>query len=72
MEKHTVDVSGQLCVVRVHQLAKNVWIAAGEFLGGHLKTTGRTAGKAIRAWKKTAAAKPRNVANSSVAITQSD
>ena len=38
----------------IYQYADNLWIAVGEFLGHPLKTMGRTAPKAVRAWQKAA------------------
>ena len=52
-----VYVFDQRYAVRVYQYADNLWIAVGEFLGQQLRTVGRTAQKAARAWKKAATEK---------------
>ena len=54
MTQHLVDVFDQRYAVRVYQHADNLWIAVGEFLGHQLRTVGRTALKAVRAWQKAA------------------
>jgi len=54
MEKHTVHLSDRRCSVQVYKLANNVWIADGEVFGGRLRASGRTAGKALRAWRQAA------------------
>jgi len=57
MRQHSVDVFDQQCVVHVYQYADNLWIAVGALLGHQLRTIGRTALKAERAWKKAATEK---------------
>jgi hypothetical protein len=57
MTQHLVYVFDQRYAVRVYQYADNLWIAVGEFLGHRLRTVGRTAQKAARAWKKAATEK---------------
>ena len=57
MTQHLVDVFDQRYAVRVYQYADNLWIAVGELLGHRLRTVGRTAQKAARAWKKAATEK---------------
>jgi hypothetical protein len=54
MTRHSVDVFGQRYALNVYQHADNLWIAVGEFLGHPLRTIGRTAQKAGRAWQKAA------------------
>ena len=54
MTRHSVDVFGQQYAVHVYQLADNLWVAVGEFLGHQLRTIGRTMQKAVRAWQKAA------------------
>jgi acyl-[acyl carrier protein]--UDP-N-acetylglucosamine O-acyltransferase len=60
MGQHTVEISRQHHAVRVYQVAKNVWIADGEFLSAHLRVRGSTAGNALRAWRKAAIKKTPN------------
>ena len=57
MTQRSVDVFGQRYALNVYQHADNLWIAVGEFLGQQLRTVGRTAQKAARAWKKAATEK---------------
>jgi len=52
--QYSVDVFGQRYALHVDQYADNLWIAGGEFLGHQLRTRGRTAHKAVRAWQKAA------------------
>ena len=52
--QHSVDVFGQQYALDVYQYADNLWIAVGEFLGYQFRTVGRTALKAVRAWRKAA------------------
>jgi hypothetical protein len=54
MSRHTVDVSGQRHAVQVYRYAVNLWIADGKVLGQQLRTIGRTAKKAVRAWQNAA------------------
>ena len=54
MTQHSVDVFGQRYALHIYQYADNLWIAVGEFLGHPLRTIGRTALKAVRAWQKAA------------------
>jgi hypothetical protein len=54
MARHSVDVFGQRCALYIYQYADNLWIAVGDFLGRPLRTIGRTAPKAVRAWQKAA------------------
>ena len=54
MTQYSVDVFDQRHVLHVYQYADNLWIAVGEFLGHPLRTIGRTARKAVRAWQKAA------------------
>jgi hypothetical protein len=54
LTRHSVDVFGQRYALHIYQYADNLWIAVGEFLGHPLKTMGRTALKAVRAWRKAA------------------
>ena len=54
MTQHSVAVFDQRYAVHVYQYADNLWIAVGEFLGHQLRTIGRTAQKAARAWRNAA------------------
>jgi hypothetical protein len=54
MTQHSVDVFGQRYALYIYQYADNLWIAVGELLGHPLRTIGRTAPKAVRAWRKAA------------------
>jgi hypothetical protein len=54
MTQQSVDVFDQRYAVHVYQYADNLWIAGGEFLGHQLRTIGRTAQKAARAWRNAA------------------
>ena len=54
MTKYSVDVFGQRYALHIYQYADNLWIAVGEFVGHPLRTIGRTAPKAVRAWQKAA------------------
>jgi hypothetical protein len=40
--------------VQVYRYAVNLWIADGKVLGQQLRTIGRTAKKAVRAWQNAA------------------
>ena len=66
VKRRTVNVSGENCAVQVNQVAKNVWIADGEFRSDRLRARGSTAGKAVRAWCTAAVKRAPTVANSSV------
>ena len=57
MTQHSADVFGKRYALNVYQYGDNLWIAVGEFLGHQLRTVGRTAQKAARAWKKAATEK---------------
>ena len=57
MTQYSVDVFGQRYTLHVDQYADNLWIAVGALLGHQLRTIGRTALKAERAWKKAATEK---------------
>jgi len=54
MSEHMIDVCGSACKIQVYRVAKNIWIAAGEYLGEHLRTRGSSAARATLAWRKAA------------------
>jgi len=54
MSEHTIDVCGCAYRIQVYRVAKNIWIAAGEYLGEHLRTRGSSAARATSAWRKAA------------------
>ncbi|HVI12270.1 MAG TPA: hypothetical protein VM822_05310 [Pseudolabrys sp.] len=54
MSEHMIDVCGCACKIQVYRVAKNTWIAAGEYLGEHLRTRGSSAARATLAWRKAA------------------
>jgi len=64
MEKHTVLLSDRRYSVQVYKLASNIWIADGDVLGDRLRASGRTAGKALRAWRQAAEQRSRITVNS--------
>jgi hypothetical protein len=64
MEKHKVHLSDRNYAVQVYKLANNVWIADGKVFDDRLRAGGRTAGKALRAWRQAAEQKPRISVNS--------
>jgi hypothetical protein len=64
MEKHTVHLFDRRYAVQIYKLANNVWIADGEVFGDRLRASGRTAGKALRAWRLAAEQRSRMTVNS--------
>jgi len=49
-----IDVCGSACKIQVYRVAKNIWVAAGVYLGEHLRTRGSSAARATLAWRKAA------------------
>ena len=54
MSEHMIDVCSCACKIQAYRLAKNIWMAAGEYLGEHLRTRDSSAARATLAWRKAA------------------
>ena len=54
MSEQAIDISGQRFIIQVYQMAKAIWIAVGEHKGEQLRTRGKTATEAVKAWRRAA------------------
>jgi hypothetical protein len=60
---HTVDISGEFCVVTVRQKSKMVWVARGDYMGDSVTTQDRSEETALTRWQEVAASTPGSTKN---------
>jgi hypothetical protein len=54
---HTVEVSGETCMVTVRQKSARVWVARGTYMGDLVRVQERSEEAAVTGWQKMATSK---------------